>query len=204
VRVISSERNLGFGAAQNRAVKEAKGEYVLLANPDLRVRKGGVKNLLEFSDHLQDFGVIGPRLVHQDGYVQESARRFPKLSDLLMRRLRFLPYFKKRSDRYLMKDVDLDVPREVDWMVGAALLMKRERFQEIGGFDERFFLFFEDTDLCRRLIEKGYSVWYFPQASFIHPKLRLSDSRMPGMWVFKKTFWIHLGSAFKYFKKWRA
>lgn len=202
VRVLSLGKNVGFGAAQNAAVQQARGDYVLLCNPDVRVREQGVHKLLHFADQLGDFGVIGPQLIHPDGEIQESSRRFPRSSDLLMRRLRFLPVFRKRSDRYLMRDVDLQQALEVDWLVGAALLMKRERFLEMKGFDERFFLFFEDTDLCRRLKEKGYGVWFYPGASFTHPKMRLSDSRWPGMWVFKKTFWIHLASAMKYFRKW--
>ncbi|MGE3278684.1 MAG: glycosyltransferase family 2 protein [Candidatus Altimarinota bacterium] len=199
VQVIPSEQNVGFGAAQNKAVRRAKGEYVFLCNPDIRVHDASFRRLLHFADRLGDFGVIGPRLLHPDGEVQASCRRFPRLRDLFLKRI---PFLKRRATRYLMKNVDLQQPIEVDWLVGAAMLMKRDRFLEVKGFDEQFFLFFEDTDLCRRLKEKGYGVWYHPHASFIHPRMRLSDSSFPGMWLFKKTFWIHLGSAWKYFAKW--
>ena len=200
IQVIPSEKNIGFGAAQNRAVRRAKGEYVFLCNPDIRAHDASFHRMLHFADQLGEFGVIGPKLLHPDGEVQASCRRFPRIRDLLVKRI---PFLKNKADEYLMADADLDQPTEVDWLVGAAMLMKRERFLEIKGFDERFFLFFEDTDLCRRLKERGYGVWYQPHASFIHPRMRLSDSSFPGMWVFKKTFWIHLVSAGKYFWKWR-
>lgn len=81
------------------------------------------------------------------------------------------------------------------------MLMKRERFLEVGGFDERFFLFMEDTDLCRRMKEKGYEVWFDPRAEMIHSQERLSAR---GWWPFRKVFWIHFSSVLKYFWKWRG
>lgn len=199
VEVIEMSKNLGFGKAQNKAVKKARGEYVLLANPDLELIDGSLQSLLDFADEKGDFGAIGPKLVHPDETVQESCRRFPKFLDLLGNRLPFLPGFKKRKSRYLMRDKNLDETTKVDWLVGAAMLMKRDRFLEMGGFDERFFLFFEDTDLCRRLGEAGADVWYYPGACFLHANERLSER---GLWPFKKVFWIHLASACKYFRKW--
>jgi len=203
LQVIEVHQNLGFGAAQNKAVKKAKGEYILIANPDMEVTEASLKDLLDYGHDIKDFGIIGPQLIYPDGDVQESCRRFPRFSDLLVNRLRFLPGFNKRARSYLMEGRSLSKPTQVDWLVGAAMLMKRDRFEELGGFDERFFLFFEDTDLCRRAKEVGYDVWYFPESQFVHSRQRLSDSRIPGMWIFKKTFWIHLSSALKYFWKWR-
>lgn len=203
VRVLTPGKNVGFGAAHNLAVQEAKGEYVLLANADVQLRDKSLAKMLEFADAQGRLGLVGPRLYYPTGEVQESSRRFPSFVDLASKRLEFVPRFQRRADRYLMRDVSFELPVEVDWLVGAVLLMKRERFLEVGGFDERFFLFFEDTDLCRRLQEKGYQVWYYPASSMIHEKQRLSESSRPGMWIFKKTFWIHLASAVKYFRKWR-
>ena len=196
VQVIRPGSNIGFGSAMNRAVREAKGEYILVANPDLELIDNSIGKLLEFADKMKDFGVIGPRLIHVDGRVQESARRFPRFIDLIVNRL---PGFRKSKGRYLMRSADLNSETKVDWMVGAALLMKRDRILEMKGFDERFFLFFEDTDLCRRIKQAGHDIWYYPGAVFLHAEKRLSER---GFWPFKKVFWIHLASALKYYRKW--
>lgn len=204
VRVIHPGKNIGFGAAHNLAVREAKGEYVLLANADVQLRDRSLEKMLQFAEAQDQLGLVGPRLYYPTGEVQESSRRFPSFLDLVSKRFELVPRLQRHVDRYLMRDVNLDAPTQVDWLVGAVLLMKRQRFLEVGGFDERFFLFFEDTDLCRRLQEKGYQVWYYPETSMTHEKQRLSESTRPGMWFFKKTFWIHLASAGKYFRKWRG
>jgi len=197
--VISPQKNIGFGAAQNRAVRKARGEYVFLANPDLEFDEGALKDLIEFAESLEDFGVIGPRLRQLDGEIQQSCRRFPKFSDLVIKRLGLSKLFRRKMAKYLMKDIGLEKESQVDWLVGAAMLMKKDRFLEMGGFDERFFLFFEDTDLCRRLNESGYDVWYQPEVTLTHSEKRLSER---GFWPFKKVFWVHLASAGKYFAKW--
>ena len=204
VKVFNFGGNLGFGKAQNMVIKKAKGEYVFICNPDLELRDDSLKTLMKFAEQQRNFGIIGPKLLYDGGGVQESCRRFPSLTDLVFKRLGLTPVFKKRVGRYLMHDVNLDRAIEVDWLVGAAMMMRRKVFLELGGFDERFFLFFEDTDLCRRAGEKGYSVWYHPDARFVHTRKRLSESEIPGMWLFQKTFWIHLGSAIKYFNKWKT
>ncbi len=201
VRLVKSPVNQGFAKASNRAVKLAKGDMVLLCNPDIEVLDGSLRQLLKFADEQGDFGLIGSRLLNPDGSVQASARRFPKLIDLMANRLSFVPGFSKRSKSYLLKSEKFTKPTQVDWMVGAVMLMRKERFQEIGGFDERFFIFFEDTDLCRRLSEAGHEVWYHPQSQMLHSEERLSQR---GFWPLKKVFWIHLGSAMKYFWKWRG
>ncbi|MDP2691732.1 MAG: glycosyltransferase family 2 protein [Candidatus Gracilibacteria bacterium] len=199
--IIHSRDNQGFGAAQNKAVQKAKGEYVFICNPDLEVDEDSFQSLLSFAEELPEFGVIGPQLVHEGGVIQESCRRFPRFIDLVVKRVEFLPGFKKRARHYLMRDRDLSVPTQVDWLVGAAMLMKRERFLELGGFDPRFFLFFEDTDLCRRVHVAGHDVWYYPDSIFLHAHERLSQK---GWWPFSKTFWIHFRSALQYFWKWRG
>jgi GT2 family glycosyltransferase len=82
--------------------------------------------------------------------------------------------------------------------------MRKDLFEKLGGFDERFFLFFEDTDLCRRIKNAGFEVWYCPDSVFTHTKKRLSESDWPGGWLFKKAFWIHVWSALKYFRKYNV
>jgi GT2 family glycosyltransferase len=201
VKIHRPHGNLGFGKAQNLAVKVAQGEYVLICNPDIEVQEGSLSRLMNYADELKDFGVIGPKLNYPEGGVQESARRFPSMSDLTVKRLGLSSLFPRKMKKYLMKDKHFHGAERVDWLVGAAMLMKKKRFEELGGFDDRFFLFFEDTDLCRRVKEAGHDVWYYPEAEFFHSRERLSER---GLWPFKKVFWIHMASAGKYFWKWRA
>lgn len=201
-KIITPSRNLGFGAGLNIAVKESKGDYLFLSNPDLLAEKGGFESLMQFLEANPRCGLVGPKLQYPDGKIQESCRKFPTILDVLAHRLRWLPLNKHR-DHYVMRYHDLSKPVKGDWLVGAALMMKRDLFLKLGGFDERFFLFFEDTDLCRRVKEAGYEVWYRPDSVFIHTEKRLSESDWPGGWVFKKAFWYHVRSAGKYFLKWR-
>ncbi|MDP3975781.1 MAG: glycosyltransferase family 2 protein [bacterium] len=203
LHIIDSFKNVGYGQALNRAVKKAKGEYVFLCNPDLEAQDGSFQKLLHFADRTGEFGIIGPKLLFVEGGIQDSCRRFPNCWDLMIKRLGLSRWFPGRMEQYLMKHKKPDEQAEVDWLVGAALLMKRDTFQALRGFDERFFLFFEDTDLCRRCWEKQLSVMYYPDATFLHTRQRLSESAWPGFWIFKKVFWIHLISAGKYFWKWR-
>lgn len=189
VQWLRMDRNIGFGAALNRAVKEAKGDFVLLANPDLMTKQGSLQQLIDFFDGHAQAGIVGPKLVFENGKVQDSARKFPTVWSLLQHRLGF-------------KEPLPDVASPVDWLVGAALLMRRDVFLKLGGFDERFFLFFEDTDLCRRVKEAGYEAWYSPDSIFVHTEKRLSESDWPLLWLFKREFWIHVISAIKYFWKW--
>jgi len=199
IHILSPQQNIGYGAAQNRAAKKAVGEYLLLLNPDIEVEEGSLDRLIHLAETMAPFGVIGPQLIHPDGTLQDSFRRFPRFRDLFSKRLGIDRFFKKSMDHYLMNDKSMNKPTTADWLVGAAMLMKRSTFLEQGGFDERFFLFFEDTDLCRRLKASDLDVWYVPNATFLHSQKRLSER---GFWPLSKTFWIHLHSACKYYWKW--
>lgn len=98
VTVISPSKNIGFGAAQNKAVKKSKGEYIFLCNPDMEFEDHCLNGMLEFAEELDDFGVIGPQLLYSDGEVQESRRRFPKFTDLVVKRLGLAKLFKKKDE----------------------------------------------------------------------------------------------------------
>lgn len=201
-RWLPFEHNLGFGAALNRAVKEAKGDTVLLANSDLVATPFSIQRLMDFLKTHPKAGIVGPKLMFEsavpieNNQVQDSARSFPSVYELVLHRLGLKPR------QYLLFDQDKTVSFQCDWLVGACLMMRRDLFLKISGFDERFFLFFEDTDLCRRVKEAGYEVWYVPDSVFVHTRRRLSESNIPGFFLFKKAFWIHVASAIKYFYKW--
>ncbi len=205
IHLVEAGKNLGYGKANNLGVQHAKGEFVIISNPDVFVQPDTMQKLF---DHLQknpDIGLIGPRLRYYNGEIQPSCRRHMTFGDLIIKRtlLKHLPAFKARLARYLMQDFDHNQVQDVELITGAYFLMSKSLYEQIGGFDPRYFLFMEDYDLCRKVHEAGYRVIYFPLAEAQHYHKRLSDGGLFRL-VFKRISWIHLASAFKYFWKWRG
>jgi len=204
IKIIPNIRNLGYGAGNNMGIVQAKGEKILILNPDVEIKYPSIEKMMEYLDSHPDVGLIGPKLIYPDGVTQDSYRHFPGLFDLIIKRthLHRFSFFRKRMDNYLMYDMNNSETQEVDWLVGAAFMMPTDFFKKIGLFDERYFLFFEDTDLCRRVWKTGYKVIYFPSSNAIHNHKRLSQGKWHKV-LRKKTFYIHIASAIKYFWKWK-
>lgn len=170
VRLIRSPVNLGFGAANNRAFGQTRGRYIVLLNSDAFVRFHALHRAVAHMDATPRAAVGGGRLVGRDGSWRASARMFPSLlNDLLTisglaakyRRSRFLG----RPDRTW---ADPDEPAAVDWVPGAFTIIRRNMLEQLGYFDERFFLYYEEVDLCRRIKAAGYEVWYWPDVVVMH------------------------------------
>lgn len=199
VRIVENRGNVGYGRGNNAAAKLARGEFVLIVNPDNTLPPDALETMLSFLQKHPDVGVVGPALVYPDGTVRPSARPFPTPVDLLRKRMNpalwHAAFEKNRKMDEKKEAVD------VDWMVGACLLMKTDLYRTLGGFDERFFLFFEDIDLCRRVKRAGKRVVYLPQVRVLDRKGRLSGSSIFSL-LTRKTTRIHVASAFKYFRKW--
>ncbi|MDP2624752.1 MAG: glycosyltransferase family 2 protein, partial [Candidatus Peregrinibacteria bacterium] len=178
---------------------------VVISNPDVFVKPDTMKKMLSYMEEHPEIGLLGPRLRYYNGDTQESCRRHMTFFDLIIKRtpLQRIPLFKKRLQKYLMHDFDHSQIQEVDLITGAYFMMKREVYDEVGGFDPRYFLFMEDFDLCRKIHAAGYKVVYFAKAEAEHYHKRLSGGNM--LWLLsRKIFWIHLSSAIKYFWKWRG
>lgn len=204
VKLIRSPKNLGFGGGNNLGAKNATGEYILIMNPDIFVGKDSVSKMLEYIEKHHDVGILAPKLVYPDGQVQDSCRRLMKFSDLVIKRtpLKMVPFLRKRVEKYTMQDFDHSKIQEVDLLVGACLLIPRHVYEKVGGFDERYFLFMEDFDLCRAVRKAGYKVVYYPEVAVTHNHKRLSGGSIMKL-LTRKVFWHHVNSAFKYFWKWR-
>jgi GT2 family glycosyltransferase len=199
VKIIEERDNIGYGRGNNAAAKIAKGKYLLILNPDNVLPKDGAEKMLSFLEKHADAGVVGPALLYPDGTVRPSARQFPHPLDLLRKRL-FPGHWHSTFDaERTLKERKESV--EVDWLVGACLMMKTEFFLSLGGFDPRYFLFFEDIDLCRRIKNAGKKVIYLPSLHVLDRKGRLSGSSVFSIFT-RKTTRIHLHSALKYFWKW--
>jgi len=169
VRVLR-QPNVGMGAGNNAGLRAVGGRYHLLLNPDAWVVDGAIDELARFADARPGAAVVGPRLVNPDGTLQRSARRFPTPWRLATEYL-FLRKLAPRSS--LLNPLyeggfDHASPREVEWLSGAALLVRREAADDVGLFDEDFFMFGEETDWMYRFRRAGWSVWFDPAAVVVH------------------------------------
>ena len=185
VGLIESGGNLGFARGYNLAATKASGRHLLMLNPDTVVQPGGLRELVSFLDSHPEAGAAGPRLVNPDGSLQYSCRRFPRPMAALFRNTplgKLLPGNRFTRD-YLMTDWDHHLVREVDWLSGAALCIRRRAWEQVGGFDEAFFMYAEDIDWCLRAHQAGWRMYYVPQAVVMHRIGRSSDQRPLAMVV---------------------
>jgi len=180
VQTIQNATNVGFGAAANIGFKESRGEFLLLLNPDVVVRPGSVESLLETMRSRPEVGIALPQLRNPDDSLQYSCRRFYTWKALWMRRGPWQRRFASHPTvrQHLMQDWDHASQAEVDWGLGAAMLIRRRALAGAQLFDERFFLYFEDVDLCLRLHRAGWKVVYNPAAIMTHAHRR--DSAQSG------------------------
>jgi N-acetylglucosaminyl-diphospho-decaprenol L-rhamnosyltransferase len=169
VHFISSEKNEGFAIANNKAIKTATGEYVLLLNPDTELEGSYMKELLDFADSKADFGCLGVRMHDAEGhFLPESKRSVPDMFNSFEKL--FTNFKKSNSKSYYRSDIDENAVAEVDVVTGAFLLVKKERYEEVGGLDEAYFMYGEDIDLCYTLLKNGFKNYYYGKASILHHK----------------------------------
>ncbi len=202
LRILESRKNEGYGQGNELGMRQARGRYILIVNPDNELMPDALEKMTKEMDEHPDIGILAPKLIHEDGSVRSSARALPTFFDAIIKRTMFSRVFPARMDRYLERQMNPNQDRDVDWVVGACILIRRTALETIGGFDPRFFLFFEDMDLCRRCKNAGYRVRYFPKAVASDQKRRLSEGGAFSV-LFHKTGRIHIASAVKYFWKWR-
>jgi N-acetylglucosaminyl-diphospho-decaprenol L-rhamnosyltransferase len=169
VVVLPTGGNLGFGSGANRGVAATVADYVLLLNPDTLVEPGTVKVLADALDRDPGLAVVGPRVENLDGSLYPSARTFPSLGDAVGHAfLGFVNPSNRFTRRYRMLDWDHALPRDVDWIAGTCMMLRRSAFDAVGGFDERYFMYVEDVDLCWRLWRAGWRVAYEPAGRVVH------------------------------------
>ncbi len=206
VKYLPFPKNVGYAKLVNKGIKFSKGEYILILNADILILKDTVKQMVEYMEENPEVGIIGPRLLTFSNQPQVSCFRFPTISAIVARRtfLKRLSWGKKKIRYFLMKDEDFSSAKPVDWVQGSAMLVRRKAIDKVGLMDERFFMYLEDTDWCRRFWRNGYQVVYLPIAQMSHYYYRVSK-KWGGFLdiLFNKYTRIHLISAFKYFWKWR-
>jgi len=166
ITIIKSATNLGFGKACNKAFEKSSGEFVLFLNPDARVLPGALFELTRFLEINQDAGVVGPKLLNLDGTLQKSVRNFPDIWSSLLVFTGFHRVF--RPSKYYRDDFSYDTVCEVEQIMGAALMTRRVIIQKLGLFDEKFWLWYEEVDFCRRVKQAGSKVMFDPRAQIEH------------------------------------
>ncbi len=200
VTIISNRQNRGFAAANNQALAAARGRHVLFLNPDTVVHADALDTLMEFLDGHGDVGACAPQILNTDGTIQPSVRRFPTFSGMLHQGtiLRHTRLLCKEYDRCMMKDFDGRTQAEVDIAMGAALMVRRRALDEIGAMDERFFMYYEEADLCHRLKRAAWRIVFVPGAVITHLGGR-SSSQVP-----VATRIMMVTSLLRYFRKHRG
>jgi len=171
VRVRVNPDNQGYAGGVNRGLLETRGEFVLIMNPDCEVRPGAVAALVRYLSTHPRTAIAGPKILNPDGSLEYSARSFPDHLTFLFNRYSLLHRLfpnNRHSQRYLLSDWDHACERDVDWLSGACLLVRRAAVDRVGPMDEAYFMFNEDVDWCRRMNLAGFSVTYVPDAVVVH------------------------------------
>lgn len=163
-QLIENKDNLGFAKANNQAIKVARGKYILLLNSDAKVKEGSIGKLVDFAEETSNVGVVGPRLLNPDGSIQPSAFRLPTIKRALKQY-----WFDQKGllDKY-SPITKHHSPVTVEAIVMAAFLITPSALRKVGLLNERYFMYYEDFDYCKRVLESGFNVWYLPTAEVVH------------------------------------
>lgn len=162
IKILRNEENLGFAKAVNQGIKQATGEYIFLLNPDSEVKPGSLEELVKFAKKRPETGVVGAKLLNPDGSIQPSVYHFPTIWRAIAE------YWLGKKGAYEKYAVTASDAVEVEAVTGAAMLIPKKTIEKIGFLDERYFMYFEDLDFCRRVQRAGFKVYYLPQAEIIH------------------------------------
>jgi len=175
VRLHANSTNRGYGAAANQAIAGCATQYVLLLNSDTRLQPGALEALSRYLDQHLGAAIVGPRLVNSDGTLQASCYPFPRPLDTFLENSTCAIFFGRLIRRHVpgirrlyWRTWPHDSARIVPWVKGASLAIRREAFNAVGGFDESFFMYFEDADLCCRLKKAGWEVHFSPVTTVVH------------------------------------
>ena len=205
--------NVGFGRGLNMVFKQEEARYYMTLNPDTYIPENthAIERMIKFMDEHPKVGMMGPKVLNMDGSLQYSCYRFdfPSIAIKPLKQINWdkkYAWVKKYSDRLMMKDFDHNETRPVDWVMGSVMVARKEAVDKVGFFDERYFMYMEDSDWCRRMWEANWPVYYFPEVQIFHAHGRLS-AQVPGALralLKNKIARIHLESWLKYMWKWKG
>ncbi len=204
IKFIQSGGNIGMGAGNNIGIKKATGAYVVVMNPDTLARTNTFIDLFRYMEENKEVGIVGPKQLNPDRSIQDSCYRWHSILTPLYRRtpLGNFKFAKKSIDSFLMKDFDKNYIKAVDWVLGSFLFIRAGSLRRVGFFDERFFLYFEDTDLCKRFWKKNLKIVYNSEVEIIHNHNRDSAKVVWYKFFTNKAARQHISSWIKYLLKW--
>lgn len=196
VQCIFNKNNLGFAKAVNQAIKMSSGEIVMLLNPDARLLDNSFLRAIELMRDNKNIAVVGPMTIDGKGQLHDTFREFMSPITLITRTLKRLF---NRESKSPFENRDFMKVQQVDWVSGGCMVVRQAAIEKSGLMDERYFMYIEDMDWCRRFWRNGYEVWYLPDWKVEHlgSKGSTKDFR-----ITNKLMWIHLISYFKYYFKW--
>lgn len=210
---VDAGGNVGFGKGNNAGFHKGEARYYFALNRDTIIPDNAktIERLIRFMDDHPKIGCIGPKLLNMDGTLQYSCYRFdlPSIVIKPLKQINFdkkYTWVKKHTDRLLMMDFDHNATRPVDWVLGAAMIVRKEVADQVGWFDDRYFMYLEDADWCHRMWEAGWPVYYVHDITIKHRHAR-DSAKVPGLIkaLFKnKLARIHFMSWVKYIWKWRG
>lgn len=194
ITVTSAPRNGGFAYGNNLGFRHGfesspVPDFFLLLNPDTEVRGGAISALVDFLDRHSDAGIVGSSFELQDGHPWPYAFRYPSLLSELNHGLR-LGVVSKLLHRYIVARPMGNIPEQVDWFPGASMMVRRQVIEAVGGMDENYFLYYEETDFCRKIKSAGWTIWYVPESRVMHIAGQSTGvtgeqegtKRLPGYW----------------------
>lgn len=199
IDIFINSNRAGYGENHNINLTRGHGRYFVIMNSDMVVDSDVFIKLFDFLEKHEDVGIVSPKILNEDGTIQGLNKRYPSLTDLFIRlffpnRLKKIPIVNKRLQYYEMRDIGYDHCYEVPFLSGAFMFCRTDLLLKLGGFDNRYFLYWEDADLCRR-VQKTHRTVYDPSASVIHYWKRDSHKK----WIFTC---YSICSIFRYFNRW--
>lgn len=179
VKIIANKKNLGFAKANNQAIKQSQGEYILLLNPDTIVLSNAISKSINFLKNNPKVGILGCKILNPDNTWQPSCRTFPTIISQIVILLKLHNLFPHLIKKYLMLEMDENKIQEVDQVMGAFFLIKKEVIEKIGYLDDKYWIWFEEVDFCQRAKRAGFKTYYFPEAQIIHYKAQSFNQVLP-------------------------
>jgi GT2 family glycosyltransferase len=181
IQLIKNSRNIGFGKAINYGLKLSKLKYTILINPDALIPDESLFDVINYLEKHKEIAVAGPKILEWNGNIQGSARRFPTAWTSICGRksplTRMSPGNSITRREFICFNGEKHKPQTVDWVSGACMIIRRDAIKQVGGFDSRFFMYWEDADLCKRLKKLGWKIVYYPKAQVYHQTGKSSATR---------------------------